>query len=154
MPSPKPMLVTPTKQEIMEVGGIKIGEAHAIDPKKELLDKVGFVAEHLQVPSSKLLVAIYYRPEVTTGGIIDPTARQGDSYQGKIGLVLKLGPLAFQDDDNHTWGDVRAKVGDWVQFRVGDTAPWRLGRNAESPHFRYVEDVNILAIWDRPDIVW
>lgn len=147
-------LVVPTAQELLEVGGIKIGEVHGADPKTDLLAKVGFIADFVKVPSSKLLVAIYYRPEKTAGGIIDPTAMQGDSYQGKIGLVLNMGPLAFQDDDTHTWGDVRPKVGDWVQFRVGDTAPWRLGKNEQSPHFRYVEDVNILAIWTRPDLVW
>lgn len=147
-------LVVPTAKELLEVGGIKIGEIHTVDPKAELLTKVGFIAELVEIPSSKILVAIYYRPEKTAGGIIDPTAQQGDSYQGKIGLVLKMGPLAFQDDETHTWGDVRPKVGDWVQFRVGDTAPWRLGKNEQSPHFRYVEDVNILAIWKRPDLVW
>lgn len=152
MPAPK--LIIPSGQEVLEVNGIKIGETNVADAKAALLKQVGFVADHVQVPSSKILVAIYYRPEKTTGGIIDPTAKAGDSFQGKIGLVLKLGPLAFQDDDTHTWGDVRAKVGDWVQYRVGDTAPWRLGRNEMSPHFRYVEDVNILAIWDRPDLVW
>lgn len=147
-------IVIPTEKELFEVGGVKIGEAHESDPKEALLKQVGFVADLVEVPSSKILVAIYYRPEKTTGGIIDPTAKQGDSYQGKIGLILKMGPLAFQDDDTHTWGDVRPKVGDWIQYRVGDTAPWRLGRNETSPHFRYVEDVNVLAIWKRPDLVW
>lgn len=147
-------LVLPTAEELREVAGVRIGEVHTGDPKEQILREVGFVAEHLKVPSAKLLVAIYYRPEKTSGGIIDPTAKQGDAYQGKIGLVLKMGPLAFTDDATHAWGDVRPKVGDWVQYRVGDTAPWRLGRNEQSPHFRYVEDVNVLAIWDRPDLVW
>lgn len=147
-------IIMPTGQDILEVGGIKIGEKHEGDPRVDLLKKVGFVADHVKVPSAKILVAIYYRPEVTTGGIIDPTVKSGDSFQGKIGLVLKMGPLAFQEDENHVWGGVKPELHDWVQFRVGDTAPWRLGRNEQSPHFRYVEDVNILAIWDRPDLVW
>lgn len=137
-----------------EVRGTKVGELHFEDPKIRLLKEVGFVADQVDVPSSKVLVAIYYRPETTQGGIIDPTVQAGDSYQGKIGLILKMGPLAFQDDDTHVWGNVRPKVHDWVQYRVGDTAPWRIGRNEMLPHFRYVEDVNILAIWKRPDLVW
>ena len=152
--SANPKLIVPSSLEILDIGGIRVGERHGEDPRDALWKKVGFVADHIKVPSSKILVAIYYRPETTTGGIIDPTVKAGDSFQGKIGLVIKLGPLAFQDDDTHTWGDVRAKQKDWVQFRVGDTAPWRLGRNEQSPHFRFVEDVNVLAIWDRPDLAW
>lgn len=147
-------LVIPTPREMVDIAGLKVGEAHDGDPKEELMKLVGFVADLVEIPSSKILVAIYYRPEKTKGGIIDITVTAGDSYQGKIGLVLKMGPLAFQDDATHAWGDVRPRVGDWVQFRVGDTAPFRLGRDERAPHLRYVEDVNILAIWKRPDMVW
>lgn len=147
-------LVVPTEKDLIEIGGMKIGETHDTDAKQELLAKVGFVADLVDIPSSKILVAIYYRPEKTAGGIIDPTVKAGDAYQGKVGLILKMGPLAFQDDATHSWGDVRPQVGDWVQYRVGDTAPFRLGRNEQSLHLRYVEDVNILAIWKRPDLVW
>ena len=41
-------------------------------------------------------------------------------FQGKMGLVLKLGPLAFQDDANAKFGGVQIEVGDWVMYRPSD----------------------------------
>ncbi len=131
-----------------------VGERDWATAKADLMKRVGFISDHVQVPGPKILVAIYYRPMKTSGGIINPGAKEEDSHQGKIGLVLKMGPLAFAEDSNHAWEGVSPKVGDWVQFRVGDTAPWRMGRDSKLPHLRYVEDVNVLAIWDRPDLVW
>ncbi len=147
-PSPKEM------EDLVSKNRKNIGESNSGTAKEDLLKEVGHVADHVQIPGPKILVAVYYRPEKTQGGILDPTARKGDSHQGKVGLILRMGPLAFVEDENHKWGDVKPKVGDWVQFRVGDTAPWRLGRDDNGAYLRYVEDVNILAIWDRPDLVW
>lgn len=141
--------------KIHTITGTKtVGEVHANDPRDELLKTIGQIADHVQVLNAKVLVAIYMRPEKTAGGIIRPgTNREEDNYQGKIGLILKAGPLAFEDDDNHKWA-IKPKVGDWVQYRVGDTFPFRLGSDKTAPHLRYVEDVNILSVWDRPDLVW
>ena len=38
-------------------------------------------------------------------------------YQGKVALVLKVGPLAFADDTGARFGGITVKPGDWLLFR-------------------------------------
>lgn len=144
--------------KLLETAGYKpriVGEAHEVDPRKELMDKFGPIAEHATVLSGKVLVAIYQRPEKTAGGILRPDKnREEDRWQGKIGLVLKIGPVAFTEDETHKWGGVTPKVGDWVQFRVGDTFGFSTQPNVNLPDMRYIDENLIMAIWDRPDLVW
>ena len=50
-------------------------------------------------------------PEKTQGGIIRPQETvQEDEFQGKVGLVLKLG--------KELYGSVEIKVGDWVVYSI------------------------------------
>jgi len=96
----------------------------ASDPKTALFDAVGDLSGY-DIFHNQILVAIYVRPEKTSGGIIRPGANvQEDEYQGKVGLVVKLGPTAFLDTDDETFHGQSVKVGDWVVFRVGDG--WQL----------------------------
>jgi co-chaperonin GroES (HSP10) len=93
---------------------------------------------------------VYERPDRTKGGVLlaDRT-REEDLYQGKVGLVVKLGNLAFVEDESHVWGERKPKEGDWVCYRVGDTFPFIVGKRT----CRFVQDVNVRAILHRPDIV-
>src|SRR6266576_2723707 len=96
----------------------------ATDPSKALLDAVGDLSG-FDIFHNQILVAIYVRPEKTSGGIIRPGSNvQEDEYQGKVGLVVKVGPAAFLDSDDETFQGQSVKVGDWVVFRVGDG--WQL----------------------------
>ena len=123
---------------------------HTVDPKQEIMAEVNAVVESLHPLGAQVLVGTYIRPKMTAGGIHIPDSTQGeDIYQGKVGLVLKLGPLAFKEDDTHKWGDRVPQVGDWVMFRVGDTFPCTLGKRAG----RFVEDVDVKAILSKPDYV-
>ena len=63
----------------------------AIDPRKDLLDRVGNLDE-LKIFNNQVLIATYIRPEKTKGGIImTQNTRDEDRYQSKVGLVLKFG---------------------------------------------------------------
>lgn len=98
--------------------------ARATNFKDELLSKVGDLSD-IDVMHNMVLVAIYIRPERTSGGIIRPDENiQEDLYQSKIGLVLKLGPNAFVDDATTSFYGQKVDVGDWVAYRVGDA--WSL----------------------------
>ena len=82
--------------------------------RQEILDKCGNT-DGIDVLHNQILVAIYIRPEVTQGGIYlaDQTIKE-DEYQGKCGLVLKSGPLAFKSDDRNDFagtGGGRAPAG-------------------------------------------
>lgn len=132
-----------------------VGETHVVDPKQEILTAIGDVPASFTMLGARLLVAIYVRPEKTAGGVIRPGAhRDEDKWQGKVGLVLRIGPLAFAEDETHRWGAHVPKIGDWVMYRVGDTFPFRLGSDPNSRHLRIVEDVMVHAILDRPDVAW
>jgi hypothetical protein len=59
-------------------------------------------------------VGIYIRPEMTSGGIIRPTDNlKEDQYQGKVGVVLKIGPDAYGIEPE-------LSLGDWVVFDIKD----------------------------------
>ena len=77
----------------------------------------------VQVFGARLLVAIYFRPEKTKGGVIRPDSKlDTDAYQSKIGFVLKLGPHAFVSDDDAQFIE-RVNGGDYVLYRASDGFP-------------------------------
>jgi len=94
------------------------------DPKAGMLAKVGSLKD-IDVMYNMVLLAAYVRPERTKGGIIRPgESKEEDIWQGKTGLVLKLGPDAFEDDNDTSFNGQKAEVGEWVVFKGGDA--WQL----------------------------
>lgn len=75
-----------------------------------------------RIAGADLLVATFIPSERTKGGIIVPIKSQQENiFQGKVGLVLQLGPIAFRRDRfNCPWDGLVAKVDDWVMFRPAD----------------------------------
>ena len=126
------------------------------DQKAELLDRIGDISS-MRVTLNRILLAIWIRPKemkVAGGGsiLLPDTVRDEDQYQGNCGLVLKMGPAAFVDDDNYTFAaEEKASVSDWVLFRRGDgfrvrvngVDCWMLG-----------SEKGIQAVIDRPDMVF
>jgi co-chaperonin GroES (HSP10) len=90
------------------------------NPFEEILKKVGDLSS-IDVMYNMVLLATYVKPGKTKGGIIltDQT-KEEDIWQGKVGVVLKLGPDAFQDDNDMSFNGQTAEVGEWVVFKVGD----------------------------------
>lgn len=89
------------------------------DPKQHIFDTVGHL-KSVEVSGDGVLMGIYFRPEKTAGGIIRPDSNvEEDAFQGKVGLVLKLGPNAFRDENGELYEE-RFEVGDWAVFKVGD----------------------------------
>ncbi|MEN9931891.1 MAG: hypothetical protein RIS17_464 [Pseudomonadota bacterium] len=131
---------------------------------------------------NRVLVATYIRPEKTSGGIIRPDQlREEDKWQGKAGLVLKIGPSAFDFEEideeiedelalaraDHAHPDVadiarRAmnehnvpQVGDWVFFRGSDT--WDSGLQIApgiGAHCRFIFDDAIIGRIEDPSTIW
>ena len=123
--------------------------AHEADPRAEIMDQVNQHLEDIEVMGASVLMAVYTRPDRTKSGIfLTDKTKDEDRYQGKVGLVLKVGPIAFQDDDTHRFGDFVPTVGDWVLINIGETFPFEMGER----RCRIVEDVNVKAILRRPDI--
>ena len=79
----------------------EIAEAAQSDPKRALLDSIGSDwLDSIEIFHNQVLVATYIEPEKTRGGIIRPDRTLAENrFQGKAALVLKMGPLAFVDDN-------------------------------------------------------
>jgi len=118
--------------------------------KKAILSAVGDLSG-VSVMYNMVLLGIYIRPEKTAGGIIRPTDNvKEDIWQGKAGLVLKLGPNAFQDDGEAQFYGQKVDVGEWGVFKVGDA--WSLEINKVP--CRLVRDNNIKLKVADPSIVF
>lgn len=119
---------------------------------EDLMSKVKAQVDQIEeIMGAGVLVIIWRRPEKTKGGLYLPDkTKEEDIYQGKVGLIAKLGPLAFKEDDRHKWPGRVPQVGDWVAFRVGDAWPFILNEQ----HCRIVEDVNVRMVLRTPDVVY
>jgi co-chaperonin GroES (HSP10) len=127
---------------------------HKVDPRQAIFDKIGSVEEY-ELYHNKILVAVYERPStiVTASGFeleIPDSVRKEDQFQGKVGLVLRIGPTAFKDDDVNKFHGQTVNVGDWVVLRPSDS--W--AAKIKGVLCRHVEDANIVARIPSPDYVY
>lgn len=103
----------------------------------------------------RLIVAKWIR---TNAGriILAKETQKEDEYQGKVGLVLKLGPLAFVDDETHQWHGLAAKVGDWVMYGHSDGADFNYSKNGTHDQVpcKVLDEVHVQAILPRPDFAY
>ena len=124
---------------------------HAVDPKEAIYKNVGEFLENIEVFNNQILVATYVRPEKTKGGIYITDKNRGeDQWQSKIGLVVKMGPTAFNDTSGEWFKDVNIKIDDWVILRPSDG--WNITIN--NAPFRMIEDIHIKGRVNNPDFVW
>jgi len=123
---------------------------HAVDPVEALKASLGDVSD-VKIYNNWILCAVYKRPEKTASGIHLPdSVRKEDEYQGKVGLVIKKGPLAFVDDDKTSFAGQDVNVGDWVVFRSSDG--WQL--NVNGVLCRMLQDMQIRMVVPSPDRVF
>jgi co-chaperonin GroES (HSP10) len=112
--------------------GTPVLVVHDRDPAESILEEVGSFCEGLTMLGADVFIVMYERVKGTggsenrtRGGLIVPDVSGGttgeDKWQGKVGLVMKMGPIAFQEDDAHQWGGIAPKVGDWVIINVSQT---------------------------------
>lgn len=131
---------------------------HEVDPKQAVLDRVGSL-DNIEIFGNDILVAIYKRPSKTKSGIIltDNTLNE-DIHQGKVGIVLKMGPAAYLDEDGNRFRDI--KEGDWCVFRPSDG--WRVTLNTLRGNYskdntvdcRIISDLSIRARVSEPDSIY
>lgn len=123
---------------------------HEKDPKQKLLEDLGDVSA-FEIFNNQILVAVYIRPVKTKSGIyLSDQSREEDKLQGKVGLVIKKGPMAFVDDSNSWFKDISVEDHDWVVFRPSDG--WSITVN--NVLCRIIDDTAIRGKVDMPDRVW
>jgi co-chaperonin GroES (HSP10) len=107
--------------------------------------------DKIDVTFSQILIGIYKRPEKTKSGIIltDDT-RAEDEFQGKVGLVVKVGPMAYRDTDDVQFEGFKVKVGDWVVIRASDGWPLKIGKTL----CRMIPDTGVRIVIPEPDLIW
>ena len=87
--------------------------------RRDIFRRLGDL-EDIELLFNDVLVAKYIREMASTNIIASVETQREDNWQGVVGLVLKLGPRAFVDDDNTKFHGVMMKPGDWVLYRNSD----------------------------------
>ena len=123
---------------------------HEVDPKEKILEEIGDISG-LDIYQNQILCAVYVRPEKTKSGLyLTDANRDEDKIQGKVGLLVKLGPIAFDDKSGQWFQDVDVGLNDWIVFRPSDG--WSVTVNGVL--CRMIEDVNVRGKIPHPDMVW
>ena len=121
----------------------------AVDPKFALMKEIGDLSS-VSLLSGRVLVALYIGAEKTKGGIYRPTSQlKEDVYQGRVGLVVKKGALAFKDDEANKFHGQNVEVGEWVAFRPGDGKRIQIN----GVECRIIEDTLIDMTVENPELI-
>ncbi len=111
----------------MRVNLRELADAASDDPAAPLLAAAGDLSDY-EVFHNLVLIATYVPPpKMMTGPngekieFHEPdNALAENRFQGKVGLVMKIGPTAFQDDTVAKFGGIHVRAGDWVMYRPSD----------------------------------
>lgn len=100
--------------------------SQAKDPKAAIIAAVGDISQ-VKVSSDLVLLGTYIRNEKTAGGIIRPLdVLKEDEFQGKVGLVLKRGPVASGGWETEEDAGEFAKLHTWVVYQIKDAWPCQI----------------------------
>lgn len=87
--------------------------------RQEIFERLGDLAD-IELLFNDVLVAKYIREKVSEHIIASHETQREDSWQGVVGLVLKVGPRAFVDDEQNKFHGANVERGDWVLYRNSD----------------------------------
>lgn len=122
---------------------------HETDPKQAILESLGDIS-NIELFHNQVLLATYLRPTKTKSGLILTDSHvDEDKYQSKVGLLVKMGPLAFEQDGNWFNG-MEFHEHDWLIFRPSEG--WSITVN--NVLCRIFDDVNIKGRVQDPDAVY
>lgn len=123
---------------------------HEIDPREKILKEIGDLSE-IEIFNNQLLIAVYLRPEKMKSGLHLPDSnRAEDKFQSKVGLLVKTGPSAFEDDTGAWFKDLKINLYDWLVVRPADS--WSITINGVL--CRVVEDSLVKMRVPHPDAAW
>lgn len=152
-----PTLVTMHQAPVTPWRDEEEAEDYARDPRQFLLDRCTLFKDNVRWMSNLVVCATYYLPafEVLPSGAKfhrTDTSHNEALWQGKVGLVIGLGPLAFQDEPAlgvHFHGQ-KVIIGEWVQWDIHDARQCTINRI----HCRYLKDTQIIGVWDDPRLLY
>jgi len=138
-------------------------QRQADEQKNAIIKKLGDLSG-FEIAQNQALLAIYQRPEMTPGGIIAThNYLKEDIYQGKVGLVVKIGAACrFQRFDPSTGTAIGLEVNlhDWIVIRPSHS--WALDVNGHPDRLlrdefvpcRLIYDDQLVARIAHPMMVW
>jgi hypothetical protein len=128
--------------------------------KQHILEQLGNYHEELDLWGRSVMVAVYIRPLVKPGTTIQftDTQQKEDQFQGKVGMILAMGPDAFKGDAswiNAQFGGEGGvpKVGDWLFSSANDGITLQIGGSGGKrvmgilPHRRAEEPLYFFDGW-------
>lgn len=134
------------KLNVVELSKVADFKAAVLKILKPWLDNPGN-----KLHGSDVLMATYVEPEKTAGGIIVPQTKTHEArFQGKIGLVVKLGPTAFKYDGQYEFEGDAPKIGDYVMFHA--SAPRELSILGTS--CKLIDSSQIKMTVEDPTSIW
>jgi hypothetical protein len=97
------------------------------DPRQVVLDKIMPLIGGLELYRNEVLIVV--APNCTKIGSLYTSEgyKAEQRFQGKIGLVVALGEIAFNDDKLWPNVETRPAVGTWVFFRPADAPECAIG---------------------------
>jgi hypothetical protein len=137
------------------------------DPKQLILESIGDTLNCFKnIFGNRVMVAIAPSPLVETTLHIPDSATSKKTiegrWQGKVGLILKLGTAAFKQNPRYPdepWPGYVPQVGDWIYFKTAST--WEAGiqveRTADSLVYipvRYVYDTDVVGDIDNIEAIY
>lgn len=127
--------------------------AQQSDPKQAILDSLGSAIDRVYPLRYEVIVATYIRPEKTPGGIyLSDKALAEDRFQGKVGLLVKVGCLTFDEKD---WGIDKPKLHDWVYYNASDGIEMFIrDERGDGTSVRRMDDISIRGIVEDPFLIW
>jgi hypothetical protein len=130
-------------------------EEYAADPREFLLNRCQLWMDNIHWFGNHVIAATYYLPayEILPGGQKFYRSQKSQDealWQGKVGLVLGKGPLAFVDDERNKFHGQNVKIGDWIMWDIHDARQTTVNRI----HCRWIPDVRILGTVDDPKLVY
>lgn len=124
----------------------------ADDPAEVIRKRVADTIDDIEIGGEDLLIGVYIpnKDAKTRGGLLLPDSYRDEfKWQGITGLVLKVGPLAYNTEKTENWYRKPPQVGDWVMCDVKTSHPFYLGEQM----CRFVAAQYVLAKVARPTLV-
>ncbi len=124
--------------------------SQAADPKAAIIAAVGDISK-ARVCTDLVLLGTFIRNEKTAGGIIRPKENvEEDEHQGKVGLVLKYGPLAYGDWEEGEFRGENARLHTWVVYAIKDAWPVQINGTP----CRFIPYEKIRMVTPTPEMVF
>jgi len=123
---------------------------HEVDPSKKILEQIGDLSS-IELFNNQILLATYIRPQKTKSGIYlsDKTVDE-DRFQSKVGLLLKTGPSAFEQNEEGWFANESFQLHDWLVHRPSDG--WSV--TIHGVLCRILIDTQVKMRVQNPDEVW